>query len=205
MGKQVEDKDAKDGDWMSNDFFFQAFTDALKSAGVHLDKPADEIFDFRFNEDFRKMTDDGRKMTRGGVEYILPFGWKRFSVNVKGEYDDGDNAWLRSGEDGWAIAYHGTAEKNLPSILGTGFRVGPRQKFSSECGAGIYCTPFIDVAAEYAPVQTVQDHRVQIVLQLRVKPTAIKRVTTGTDFENKYWVINQPADMRAYGVLIRDR
>lgn len=202
--KQVKDHDAKEGDWMTNDFFFSAFTEALKNAGVTIEKPAEYIFDFRFNEDFRNKTDDGRKLTRGGLEYRLPYGWKRFSVNVKGEYDDGDNAWLRSGDEGWAIAYHGTAEKNLPSILNSGFRVGPRQKFSSSCGAGVYCTPFVDVAAAYASAQSIQGHSVQIVLQLRVDPTKIKRVTTGTEFENKYWVINDPADMRAYGVLIRE-
>ncbi|CAE8585311.1 unnamed protein product, partial [Polarella glacialis] len=47
-------------------------------------------------------------------------------------------------------------------------------------------------------------HCVQIVLQLRVRPSAIRKVSTGTDFEKKYWVINDPQDMRAYGVLIRE-
>jgi len=202
--KQVKDHDAKEGDWMTNDYFFTAFTAALKNAGVKVEEAADHMFDFRFNEDFRNKNDDGRTLKRGGEEYRLPYGWKRFAVSVKGEYDKGDNAWLRSGNEGWAIAYHGTAEANLPGILATGFRVGPRQKFKSATGAGVYCTPFIDVASAYAPAQTVQGHSIQIVLQLRVKPSKIKRITTGSDFEKKYWVINDPADMRAYGVLIRE-
>jgi len=180
----------------------------LKNAGISVDIPPEEIFDFRFNEDFREMQEDPKKkpMMRGGEEYKLPFGWKRFSVSVKGEYDEGDNKWLTSDKDeGWAVAYHGTGEANLPNILSTGFRVGPRQKFSSECGAGVYCTPFVDVAAAYAPSNDVQGKKVQIVLQLRVKPSAIKRVTGGTEFEQKYWVINSPEDMRAYGVLIREK
>eukprot|EP00930_Biecheleria_cincta_P044929 TRINITY_DN30958_c0_g1_i1.p1 TRINITY_DN30958_c0_g1~~TRINITY_DN30958_c0_g1_i1.p1 ORF type:complete len:1064 (-),score=169.11 TRINITY_DN30958_c0_g1_i1:63-3254(-) len=203
--KQVQDKDAKDGDWMSNVFFFEAFTHALEAAGISVDKPAHEIFDFRWNEDFRELQDTGKKMYRGGEEYRLPFGWKRFAVDVKGEYDDGDNKWLGSGDGSWAIAYHGTSEEGLAGILATGFRVGPRQKFAGECGSGVYCTPFVEVAADYAPRNNIRGHIIQIVLQLRIKPSAIKRVTTGTDFENKYWVINDPADMRAYGALIRQK
>lgn len=201
--KQVRDKDAKDGDWLSNDFFFEAFTHALTEAGISVDKPAHEIFDFRWNEDFRKLKDTGKKMYRGGEEYRLPFGWKRFAVDVKGEYDDGDNKWLGSGDGSWAIAYHGTSEEGLAGILATGFRVGPRQKFAKECGSGVYCTPFVEVAADYAPKNSIRGHCIQIVLQLRIKPSAINRVTTGTAFENKYWVINDPCDMRAYGALIR--
>merc|ERR1712048_1190239 len=157
--------------------------------------------------DFRGMKHDAtKKLSRGGQPYELPIGWKRFAVNVKGHYDEGDNHWLREDETGWAVAYHGTAKDSLPGILCTGFRVGDRQKFEKNTGAGIYCTPWIDVAQHYSKPQKLEGHSVQIVLQLRVKPDAIRHITDSkaVAFEKKYWVINDPQYIRAYGVLIRE-
>lgn len=193
-------------DWLSNTYFSEAFTAALSSAGVKVESTPEEMFDFRFNQDFREVKDDGRKLFRGGQPYELPIGWKRFAVNVKGQYDDGDNTWLREDDSGWAVAYHGTAKDSLPGILCTGFRVGSRQKFEKELGAGVYCTPWIGVAQHYSKPQMHRGHSVQIVLQLRVKPSAVRLVThkKATDFERKYWVINEPGDVRAYGVLVRE-
>jgi len=192
--------------WLSNLYFYEAFKAALEASGVRVETHAQDTFDFRFNQDFRDMKDDGRKMTRGGQVYELPIGWKRFAVKVKGSYDNGDNAWLREDESGWAVAYHGTAGESLPGILSSGFHVGDRQKFKGETGAGVYCTPWIDVAQHYSKPKELKGHYVQIVLQLRVKPSAIRHVTdsAATAFERKYWVINDPDHIRAYGVLIRE-
>mmetsp|Transcript_105996 Transcript_105996/g.330585 ORF Transcript_105996/g.330585 Transcript_105996/m.330585 type:complete len:386 (+) Transcript_105996:136-1293(+) len=195
------------GDWLSNTYFFEAFTAALEAAGVSVESDPDHMFDFRFNQDFRGVKDDGRKLFRGGQPYELPVGWKRFAVNVKGQYDSGDNSWLKEDDSGWAVAYHGTAKDSLPGILCAGFRVGSRQKFEKETGAGVYCTPWIEVAQHYSKPQVHKDHCVQIVLQLRVKPSAIRLIKDkkATDFEKKYWVINNPEHIRAYGVLIREK
>lgn len=192
--------------WLSNRYFFDTFAQALKASGVTVETKPEDIFDFRFNQDFLTMKDDGRKMSRGGQDYLLPFGWKRFAVNVKGEYDDGDNGWLREDENGWAVAYHGTSGQALPNILAAGFRVGPRQKFADTTGAGIYTTPNIDIAQHYSAPKRRDGHSCQIVLQLRVRPSAIKPITDpSVDWmERQYWVINNPDDIRAYGVLLRE-
>lgn len=192
--------------WLSNIYFFEAFKDAMGTAGVDVESSAEEMFDFRYNQDFRTMHDDGRALFRGGQPYTLPIGWMRFAVNVRGQYDQANNQWLKEDETGWAVAYHGTAGESLPGILCSGFRVGSRQKFEKETGAGIYCTPWIGVAQHYSRPKEMGGHSVQIVLQLRVKPSAIRPITssTATEFEKKYWVINDPADIRAYGVLLRE-
>lgn len=54
--------------------------------------------------------------------------------------------------------------------------------------------------------QLVDGHYVQIVLQMRVKPSAIRPVSDpkATEFERKYWVINDRECLRPYGVLIRE-
>lgn len=203
--RKIERK-LKTPDWLSNRFFFDAFTETLQKAGIQVETAAEQMFDFRYVQDFRGTKDDGRKMYRGGKEYHLPVGWKRFAVQVKGVYDDGDNSWLREDESGWAVAYHGTSKEGLGGILCTGFRVGDRQKFAKSTGAGVYCTPIIDVAQHYSKPALIRGHSVQIVLQLRVRPSAINPVTTpgAHEFEKKYWVINDPDDIRAYGVLIRE-
>jgi len=195
-----------DPGWLSNAYFFKAFTEALNDAGIEVKNTPEEMFEFCHNQDFRGMADDGRKLHRGGQPYELPVGWKRFAVNVKGQYDDGNNRWLKEDDSGWAVAYHGTAPEGLPGILCTGFRVGDRQKFEGSTGKGVYCTQWIDVAQHYSKPRTLGDHDVQIVLQLRVKPSAIRKITDGkaTAFEKKYWVINSPGDIRAYGVLLRE-
>lgn len=200
------ERQLKTPDWLSNHFFFDAFTETLDKAGIKVETAAEQMFEFRFVQDFRDTKDDGRKMYRGGREYHLPVGWKRFAVQVKGAYDDGDNGWLREDESGWAVAYHGTSKEGLGGILCTGFRVGERQKFAKDTGAGVYCTPIIDVAQHYSKPTLLRGRSVQIVLQLRVRPSAINPVRDpgAHEFERKYWVINNPDDIRAYGVLIRE-
>lgn len=196
----------KETDWLNNAFFFDAFKSALGSSGVTIDSSPVDMFDFRYVQDFREMRDDGRSMSRGGQPYKLPFGWKRFAVHVKGEYDGGDNSWLREDESGWAVAYHGTQGDSLPSILSGGFRVGARQKFAKDTGAGVYCANDINVAQHYSRPKLLNNHSVQVVLQLRVKPSAIRPITDpkAHEFERKYWVINESEHIRAYGVLIRE-
>jgi len=200
------DRQLKSAGLLSNRYFFEAFKAALALSGVSVENKPEEMFDFIFNQDFTQMRDDGRPLLRGGQPYTLPVGWKRFAVSVKGLYDNGDNSWLKEDDSGWAVAYHGTAGDSLPGILCAGFRVGDRQKFEKETGAGIYCTPWIDVAQHYSKPKMLEGHSVQVVLQLRVRPSAIKLITDpkATEFERKYWVINNPDDIRAYGVLIRE-
>merc|ERR1711862_44248 len=95
-------------DILSNDFFFKAFCKTLAAAGIKVDSSAMGMFDFSQNQDFRGKRDDGRKVYRGGERYMIPFGWKRFAVNVRGRYDDRNEAWLGSdGKTSWAVAYHG--------------------------------------------------------------------------------------------------
>jgi hypothetical protein len=192
-------------DHLNNEFFYRAFCQTLVSAGVAIEKDGKDIFDFSRTQDYRSKKDDGRRMMRGGKPYRIPCGWKRFAVKVSGKYDSGSDAWLGEGEKGWAVAYHGTQKKNLPGILSLGFRAGVRQKFKGEVGKGVYCTPNINVAAYFASSQKVAGMNVQVVLQLRVRPEAIREVTNGDKWMyNQYWVLNNPQDVRAYGVLLRE-
>jgi hypothetical protein len=141
-----------------NEFFWQAFKSAMASAGHRFGantKPTD-VFDFRFNEDFTDKVNTGKQLVRGGEVYSLPYGWKRYAVRVKGKYDRGDNTWLkcRGGPGEWAVAYHGTDHCNLPSILAGELRPGSGQVYQSEVGRGVYVTPNMKDATEYANVRS---------------------------------------------------
>jgi len=211
--KRVYIRDACDT--LNNDFFFRAFTKAMADAGHTVEAPADEVFDFRFNQDFRKRA-VAPPATRGGVMYQEPVGWKKFAVRVKGRYDEGNNTWLcldgRNGE--WAVAYHGTNYTCIPGILSSGLRAGARQVYKDgkdartgeKIGAGVYCTPEIDAAKSYAPGVPFEGKKLRFVFQCRVRPEAIRRCH---DEEIKrgacgtYWVINDPKDIRPYGVLVQ--
>jgi len=222
--RRIEIQEAKggDGDWMTNEFFFEAFCEAMRSSGHKVVSEASEMFDFRFNQDFRAFTKDNKSevFMRGGEKYRVPVGWKKFAVRVKGKYDDGDDSWL--GLDGgpgeWAVAYHGTKHNCLPGILENGFFAGGRQVFAGEkaigggvMGSGVYCSPNIDdVAAHenYATSKATRGHTAQFVMQCRARPGAIKKIDKagnsglGTPWD-EIWVINDPKDIRPYAILVR--
>jgi len=210
--KRVRDRDGSD--WLNNEFFFRAFTQAMADAGHLVEAEANEIFDFRFNQDFRGKREQEPAM-RGGVLYREPVGWKKYAVRVKGKYDAGNNSWLcldgRAGE--WAIAYHGTNFAAMPGILSAGMRAGERQAYKDhkdartgkKIGTGIYCTPKVETAAEFSPQVNVDGRTMQFVFQCRVRPEAIKRIHEEVGRESgAYWLVNDPSDIRPYGVLVRE-
>lgn len=209
--KRVAERDSSD--WLNNNFFFQVFSQVMAESGHRVVASVHDIFDFRWNQDFRGRG-PSEPALRGGVVYTEPTGWKKFAVRVMGRFEGG-NAWLRldgsSGE--WAVAYHGTQAEAMPLILTGGLRVGGRQAYADfrdqrtgeAIGVGIYCTPSIRTAAEFSPVVCVEGRRLQLVFQCRVRPEAIKRIHEEVGRESgAYWLINDPADIRPYGVLVRE-
>mmetsp|Transcript_49457 Transcript_49457/g.143423 ORF Transcript_49457/g.143423 Transcript_49457/m.143423 type:complete len:392 (-) Transcript_49457:127-1302(-) len=187
---------------LSNDFFWRVFQLAMGQSGHPVEETsADQLFDFAHNHDYRGWSGGSTTARRGGVEYRIPVGWKRFAVRVAGRYDGGDNTWLcvdgRSGE--WAVVYHGTKQAFLPHIVFTGLKAGSGQVYKREVGEGIYVTPNIDgVADGYSRTYSLDGISVRIVLQCRARPAAIKKCS-----RKDYWVVNDPSDLRPYGVLLK--
>uniref|UniRef100_A0A7S2KLS0 PARP catalytic domain-containing protein n=1 Tax=Zooxanthella nutricula TaxID=1333877 RepID=A0A7S2KLS0_9DINO len=210
--KRVSTRDSSD--WLNNEFFFRAFAAVMAESGHRVEAPVHEIFDFRWNQDFRGR-EASEPTVRGGVMYQEPVGWKKFAIRVMGCFEGG-NAWLRlDGSPGeWAVAYHGTNVDAMPAILcGGGMRVGERQAYKDfrdqrtgeQIGTGIYCTPSIETAAEFSPTVEAGGRRMQFVIQCRVRPAAIKRIHEEVGRESgAYWLINNPSDIRPYGVLARE-
>lgn len=200
-----------------------------KDPAIEIDFTVDDLFDFRFNQDFRKWP-EGTLERRGGVLYRPPKGWKRFAIRAKGDYPDG-NDWMRmDGADGeWAVAYHGTPFGVVPKIIKNGFIIGTGQGAENEMdsrnkkkvGKGVYCTPNLTVVECYCngeegkgPAVKIDGRTLFFAFQCRVRPGAIRRpircFAKNNDEEEMgidgvfEWVINDPKDIRPYGVLVRD-
>jgi len=92
--------------------------------------------------------DIGKILRRGKVRYRRPCGWQRYALKVSGEYDNGDDTWLGTGDNAWPVSYHGTAKHNARSISEEGYLLSKGKRFIY--GQGIYSTTDIHVAECYA-------------------------------------------------------
>eukprot|EP00931_Biecheleriopsis_adriatica_P047085 TRINITY_DN27113_c0_g1_i2.p1 TRINITY_DN27113_c0_g1~~TRINITY_DN27113_c0_g1_i2.p1 ORF type:complete len:863 (-),score=132.18 TRINITY_DN27113_c0_g1_i2:107-2695(-) len=185
-------------DWLTNAFFFRAFQMAVQRDGGDLGFLAPDLFSFQFCSDFRSSQPNLER--RGGVLYEVPAGWKRFALNVKGRYADGNDWMCMDGRPGeWAVAYHGTKFDAVPKIIKNGFRLGIRHgpaamklkdtRSGQAVQEGICCTPNLEVVECFAngeeadtgcPPVTLDGHTLFFALQCRVRPGAIRRPNNTT-------------------------
>ena len=155
---------------------------------------------------------------RGNKPYDPPIGWIGIGLKVLDKYND--NTWIGMDNiDGeWCVAYHGVGigqssenVKKITRLIYKGsFKKGQRQahyycqdKFhpGNEVGEGVYCTPTIATAEEYAGESTINGKDYLTVLMVRVKPDAIRSCTC----EKDYWVVNGTTDeIRPYRILYKE-
>ncbi|CAG8767995.1 26649_t:CDS:1, partial [Dentiscutata erythropus] len=138
--------------------------------------------DPQYDRDFTNINDTGVTSMRGDVQYKRPYGWKRIALRVAGKYDNGDDKWLGNNNESWAVSYHGTAKHNAKSISEDGYLLSMGRRFAY--GYGIYSTPNIHIAEQYAQAFEYQGHRYVIVFQNRVNPVSLKRFPVGG---GEYW------------------
>ena len=160
---------------------------------------------------------------RGGFDYDPPNGWTGIGLRVKGRYDNGDDTWIGmsnvKGE--WCVAYHGVgrgqSSDNVKKVTGKIikgkefkpgfgqvhkncldiFHLGTGQKV----GEGVYCTPHIKTAENYAGISDINGEPYKTVLMVRVKPDAIRHCSDSGD----YWVVNGNDDeIRPYRILYKN-
>ena len=70
-------------------------------------------------------------------------------------------------------------------------------------GVGVYCSPHFQIALGYAdsiPIRLAK-HQYHLVLQCRVDPKKVKVC----ELDQTYWVLNEPKDIRPYGILLIKR
>ncbi|CAG8733906.1 10593_t:CDS:2, partial [Rhizophagus irregularis] len=128
-----------------------------------------------FDYDFTKVNDNGRTFMRGNFEYKRPCGWKRVALNslIMGLLD--------------------VTVNQLPKMGISYVRV---KDFAF--GHGIYSTPDIDVASEYAAKFTHEGDRYQIVFQNRINPTTLVRVSKEETGFGEYWISPNGKDLRPH-------
>ena len=168
--------------------------------------------DFDSKGDFQFDNPKGSVQTRGGLPYYQPNNtYFRKGLKVLDKFPN--DGWIdMSGlPNEWAVAFHGiTRQVNyaIPKAVNEGLRVGSAQACARDIcqrtglivGEGIYCTPKIEVAESGYTCEKMdlQGSRYGIIFQCRVNPKDIK-ITQSAD----YWVINDPKDIRPYGIIFK--
>ena len=123
----------------------------------------------------------------------------------------------------WCVAYHGVGSgqtsdnvKNVTGLIYKGsFRPGSGQAHKDHpdkyhpghnVGEGVYCTPKIETADEYAGISEINGKRYKTVLMVRVKNEAIRNCTNCPEANNdNYWVVNGTTDeIRPYRILYKE-
>ncbi|CAF4896749.1 unnamed protein product, partial [Rotaria sp. Silwood1] len=162
-----------------------------------LDKSA---LDTTYDYDFTNINDNGKKFIRGGVEYRRPCGWKRYAIRVAGKYEN--EVWLGSNNssDEWPVSYHGTRHDAVNSIAQKGYDLTKHKRFAY--GRGVYSTPDINIAKPYAKSFTVNAQEYLVILQNRVNPKTLIKLSQNETGVGEYWISSNPADIRPYGICI---
>ena len=166
----------------------------------------------------------GENENRGGKPYYPPLGWIGIGLKVFDKYDN-DNTWIGMincpGE--WCVAYHGVGHGQLSDkvkeitgkIYKGSFRPGGGQAHTvcpdkyhegKPVGDGVYCTPFPNIAEEYAGISEINGKSYKTVLMVRVKPDAIRNCTKCPwAKDDQYWVVNGTTDeIRPYRILYKE-
>lgn len=157
--------------------------------------------DPQYDYDFTHVQDKDERFYRGGIEYRRPCGWKRYVIQVLGKYENDDWLGSENSSNEWPVSYHGTKHHVVQSIAHTGYDLtkGVRSLY----GRGIYSTPNINVAKDYATEFSVNNNRYYVVLQNRVKPKAmIKRTASEVGDQGEYWISPDEKDIQPYGYCI---
>ena len=198
----LNDKEKLEG--LTNDYL-------IKECGcnpIYLDKKGNNFFYYQ--------PDDSK---RGGEYYEVPVGWIAFGLEVNNRYGN-DNDWLsndgRFGE--WAVAYHGFGcrmngnqiKQIIKTIVHDNLKPGAGQAFQGArdsrhpgklCNTGVYITPNLNVATQYAGVIPLGGKNYRLVIMVRVNPSFIREPET----QKGYWIVDGKSDqLRPYRLLIKE-
>jgi ubiquitin len=157
--------------------------------------------DPHYDFDFTNIKDENKKFTRGGIKYVRPCGWERFAIKVSDKFEN--LVWLGAtdtpGE--WPVSYHGTGSNQAKTIAMDGYDLTKGKRFAF--GYGIYSTPDIKVAEKYAIKYSYKNEQYLVVLQNRVNPTTLVKISADETGVGEYWISPSDKDIRPYGVCIR--
>ena len=187
----------------------------LIMGGCHLSK-------YQLDPRGNRSSDWGVNENRGGEHYNAPVGWIGIGLKVFDKFFD--DRWLdmKNLPGEWVVAYHGVGSglqadevMGIPgAIIDNGFKAGRRQAHKDcddsfhpgqKVGEGVYCTPLIRVAEEYAGVCNIKGKKYKIVIMARVNPKARRHCNSHKESKDyQYWVVNGTTDeIRPYRILYK--
>jgi hypothetical protein len=162
--------------------------------------------DPKHDHDFTHVIDGGILQQRGGRPYYRPYGWQRYALKVSGIF--GSDTWLGHtgrGDNGeWPVSYHGTSRHNAKTIAEDGYDLSKGMRFIF--GQGIYSTPSIRVAEQYAHQFELNGSRYKVILQNRINPNPENLIVipaSRNGVRGEYFVSKTEADVIPYGILIK--
>ncbi|ETO26640.1 hypothetical protein RFI_10494 [Reticulomyxa filosa] len=180
------------------------------------------MFDNKGNKDFSKENSVFEVGPHGlKRKYQQPTGWTRYGLKVLGKY--GDDTWLdpfnknqtnkKKDPGNWWRAYHGTGNAKcenftpidaMSSIYKTKFRLAKVHAL----GPGVYCSPdpnFYCRGSSYIGQTEINltngKKKFDFIFQVAVKP-GVNTLTPASN--DQIWSVQNPDDIRVYGILVRE-
>ena len=178
-----------------------------------------------YNYEVHLVNKNEKEKIIGGKKYVPAYGWTSYEFNIYNKYDKEDNSWLGcEGKEGeWINAYHGTARKSqsnreimkiIDDIYKNNLSEGSGQQYYKSincnedtkntyyyCGKGVYLTPNIQIAEQYAGRLFINQKYYAVVLLFKVNPTKLR-----IPFEKQdYWICEGSTDgVRPFRLLIKE-
>jgi len=173
----------------------------LRLRGGHISILDPSSIDPHYDYDFTNINDNNKEFMRGGMKYARPCGWKRYAIKVSDKYENA--VWLGQNNNPgeWPVSYHGTGRNQAKTIAMDGFDLTEGKRFAF--GYGVYSTPDIKVAEKYAKRFTYKNDQYLVVLQNRVNPRTLLKVSADQTGVGEYWISPNDKDIRPYGICIR--
>ncbi|KAM9968271.1 hypothetical protein ACTFIW_002708 [Dictyostelium discoideum] len=171
----------------------------LLGGNIHALQIDEKYFSPKFNSDFTKII-DVKQFFRGGEVYVRPYGWMRYSLNVKNLIDKEGDKWLgcKNVDGEWPVSYHGSGKHESKSIAEKGYDLSRGLRFSF--GPGIYSTPSIKLAQGYAKSFEHGGSTYLVVFQNRVNPKTLIKIPKS---RAEIWISPKDIDIRPYGICIK--
>ena len=175
------------------------------------------IFDIKYHKYYNNNNMINNIKRRGGEEYLSPFSWTAYGINVSKKYDFGNNKWLgnNNGKGEFAVAYYGInniAQKNLNmiqnimSLMGnfesgkTFIEENNARRPGQKCKAGAYFYRNPNYAENSSETINIGGFEYKIMFMCRVNPSKIRQPENFKDC----WILSPtPDEVRPYKILIK--